>query len=178
MLNKPNAYPKSPASGARPRVAQAPSVLRAGAASGREAVPVDDLWPSPQGEEGGSSLIVGPQVKLRGAEILDCDMLVVEGEVAASMSSRVLRVARGGSFEGRVEVDVAEIHGRFEGELLARERLLIHSGGRVSGTIRYGAILIEQGGELGGDIQTVTAEAARERRKPQVVSVSGDAAVA
>ena len=66
--------------------------------------------------ESGARLIVGPNVKLKGAEILDCDTLVVEGRVEATMDSRVLRIAANGSFSGKVSIDVAEIHGQFDGE--------------------------------------------------------------
>lgn len=106
---------------------------------------------------GESRLIVGPEVKLKGAEILDCDTLVVEGRVEATMDSRVLRIAEKGAFKGTVGIDIAEIHGHFEGELTARKQLLIHAGGRVSGKIRYGKILIEEGGELSGDVQSLSA---------------------
>lgn len=68
----------------------------------------------------GARLIVGPDVKLKGAEILDCDTLVVEGRVEATMDSRVIRIAEKGSFAGKVSIDIAEIHGRFEGELARR----------------------------------------------------------
>lgn len=105
----------------------------------------------------GSRLIVGPDVKLRGAEILDCDTLVVEGRVEATMDSRVIRIAENGSFSGKVGIDVAEIHGHFDGNLTAREQLIIHATGRVSGTIRYGKILIEEGGEVSGDVQSLTS---------------------
>lgn len=105
----------------------------------------------------GSRLIVGPNVKLKGAEILDCDTLVVEGRVEATMDSRVIRIAENGSFSGTVGIDVAEVHGRFEGELTARSQLVIHATGRVSGKIRYGKILIEEGGEISGDVQSLTA---------------------
>jgi cytoskeletal protein CcmA (bactofilin family) len=105
-----------------------------------------------------SRLIVGPDVKLKGAEILDCDTLVVEGRVDATMDSRVLRIADGGAFEGKVGVDVAEIHGRFDGELTVREQLVIHAGGRVSGKIRYGSIFIEEGGQICGDIMASEVE--------------------
>ncbi|WP_227814425.1 bactofilin family protein [Nitrogeniibacter aestuarii] len=108
-------------------------------------------------KDSGSRLIVGPDVKLRGAEILDCDTLVVEGRVEATMDSRVIRIAENGSFSGKVGIDVAEIHGNFEGELTAREQLIIHATGRVSGTIRYGKILIEEGGEVSGDVQSLTS---------------------
>lgn len=104
-------------------------------------------------------LIVGPDVKLKGAEILDCDTLVVEGRVEATMDSRVINIAAKGSFSGKVGIDVAEIHGRFDGELTARGQLIIHATGRVSGTIRYGKILIEEGGEISGDVRSLASEA-------------------
>ena len=91
-------------------------------------------------------LIVGPDVKLKGAEILDCDTLVVEGRVEATMDSRVIRIADKGAFSGKVSIDVAEIHGSFEGELTARSQLIIHATGKVSGKIRYGKLVIDEGG--------------------------------
>ncbi len=103
----------------------------------------------------GNRLLVGPDVKLKGAEILDCDTLVVEGRVEATMDSRVINIAGNGSFSGKVGIDVAEIHGRFDGELTARSQLIIHATGRVSGTIRYGKILIEEGGEISGDVRSL-----------------------
>lgn len=105
----------------------------------------------------GARLIVGPDVKLKGAEILDCDTLVVEGRVDATMDSRVIRIAENGSFAGKVSIDIAEIHGSFEGELTARSQLIIHTTGRVRGTIRYGKLVIDEGGELCGDIQAMAA---------------------
>ena len=112
--------------------------------------------PAPQPEDGpGSKLIVGPDIKLKGVEITDCDTLVVEGRVEASMDSRVIKIAEHGVFSGTVGIDVAEIRGRFEGELTARKHLIIYATGRVSGTIRYGRITIEEGGELTGEVSTL-----------------------
>jgi cytoskeletal protein CcmA (bactofilin family) len=109
-------------------------------------------------ESAGSRLVVGPNVKLKGAEIDDCDILVVEGRVEATMDSRVLRVTENGAFSGKVGIDIAEINGRFDGELTARSQLIIHATGRVSGTIRYGKIRVEEGGELSGDIRALSSE--------------------
>ncbi|MDP3438774.1 MAG: polymer-forming cytoskeletal protein [Azonexus sp.] len=106
----------------------------------------------------GSQLIVGSDVKLKGAEILDCDTLVVEGRVEATMDSRVIRIAEKGAFIGKVSIDIAEIHGSFEGELTARSQLIIHATGRVSGKIRYGKLVIDEGGELCGDINALSSE--------------------
>ncbi|MBK9395050.1 MAG: polymer-forming cytoskeletal protein [Uliginosibacterium sp.] len=105
--------------------------------------------------ESPSRLVVGPEVKLKGAEILDCDTLIVEGRVEATMDSRVIRITERGSFAGKVGIDIAEIHGHFEGELTARQQLIIHASGRVKGCIRYGSILIEAGGQISGDIQAL-----------------------
>ena len=41
-------------------------------------------------EKGGSKLTVGPNIKLKGVEITDCDTLVVEGRMEATLDSRVL----------------------------------------------------------------------------------------
>ena len=65
----------------------------------------------------GSKLTVGPNIKLKGVEITDCDTLVVEGTVEATMDSRVIQIAAEGAFRGSAEIDIAEIHGEFEGNL-------------------------------------------------------------
>ena len=112
------------------------------------------------GEESVSRLIVGPDIKLKGAEITDCDTLVVEGRVEAAMDSRVIQIAEVGTFVGKAGVDTAEIRGHFEGELTARKQLIIRAGGRVTGKIRYGKVSIEEGGELSGDVGSLSAGAA------------------
>jgi cytoskeletal protein CcmA (bactofilin family) len=103
--------------------------------------------------EVGSKLIVGPNIKLKGVEITDCDTLVVEGRVEATMDSRVIQIAETGAFKGSAEIDIAEIRGEFDGELTVREKLVIYATGKVSGKIRYGRVVIEEGGQLTGDVQ-------------------------
>ena len=112
-------------------------------------------------DTGGSKLTVGPNIKLKGVEITDCDTLVVEGTVEATMNSRVIHIAEQGAFRGSAEIDIAEIHGSFEGELTVRQKLVIFSTGRVNGKIRYGKIVIEEGGQLSGDIQVGTSSSLR-----------------
>lgn len=102
---------------------------------------------------GGSKLTVGPNIKLKGVEITDCDTLVVEGTVEATMDSRVIQIAEQGAFHGTAEIDIAEIHGVFDGTLTVREKLVIYGTGKVSGKIRYGKVVIEEGGELTGQIE-------------------------
>lgn len=108
---------------------------------------------APAAPEGGSKLTVGPNIKLKGVEITDCDTLVVEGLVEATMDSRVMQIAEMGAFKGSAEIDIAEIRGVFDGNLTVRQKLVIHATGKVTGRIRYGRVVIEEGGQLSGDIE-------------------------
>jgi len=116
-------------------------------------------------EEEGAKLIVGKNIRLKG-EIADCDTLVVEGHVEASMRSRIIEIAEGGVFVGKVEIDSAHVRGTFEGDLTARERLTIHATGKVSGHIRYGQVAIEAGGEIAGETEVLGKEAAKKPASP------------
>ncbi len=111
--------------------------------------------------EGGSKLTVGPNIKLKGVEITDCDTLVVEGLVEATMDSRVIQIAQQGEFKGSAEIDIAEIRGVFDGNLTVRNKLVIYSTGKVTGRIRYGKVVIEEGGQLSGDIECSVSAAAK-----------------
>lgn len=127
------------------------------AATPAPAPPAPPAAAAPKPAEG-SKLIVGPNVKLKGVEISDCDTLVVEGHVESALDSRAIQIAAQGYFHGTAAIDIAEIHGRFEGEITARKQLLIHATGRVSGKIRYGKIMVEEGGEISGDIGALGAK--------------------
>ena len=117
-----------------------------------EVVPHKELAP------GEPRLTVGPNIKLKGAEINDCDTLVVEGHVEASMDSKTLEILKTGSFDGTVTIDVAEIHGKFSGNLTARKKLIVHATGWVSGVVRYGSLLVSEGGVVSGDIASIDSK--------------------
>jgi len=104
-------------------------------------------------DSSGSKLTVGPNIKLKGVEITDCDTLVVEGTVEATMDSRVIQISEHGAFKGSAEIDIAEIHGEFNGSLTVRQKLVIYSSGKVNGKIRYGKLVVEEGGQLAGEIE-------------------------
>jgi len=99
------------------------------------------------------TLIVGREIMLTG-DITSCDQLVVEGSLEANLSDcRKVQLAEAGHFKGSAAVEEAEIRGHFEGNLVVRKHLLITATGRLCGTIRYGQIEIERGGQISGDIQ-------------------------
>ena len=102
-----------------------------------------------------AKLIVGPDIKMKGVEVNDCDTLLVEGRIEATLDARVIEITEKGVFSGTEAVDNAEIHGRLEGELTVRKQLVVHATGRVSGKIRYARIKVEEGAELSGEISVL-----------------------
>jgi cytoskeletal protein CcmA (bactofilin family) len=105
-------------------------------------------------------LIVGREIALSG-EITSCDRLVVEGSVEANLANcHDVDIAESGLFKGSASIEEAEIRGRFEGTLTVRKRLLIRATGKVNGTIRYGQIEIEAGGQISGEVQMLAASEA------------------
>ncbi len=120
-------------------------------------------------------LSVGREITLSG-EINSCDKLFVEGSVEANLTNcRDVDIAETGLFKGSASIEDAEVRGRFEGNLTVRKRLLIKATGRVSGTIRYGQIEIECGGQISGDVQ---AQPAGEAGELAPGAVMADAATA
>jgi cytoskeletal protein CcmA (bactofilin family) len=109
---------------------------------------------SSRSSDKGNTLIVGANIELKG-EISACETLVVEGRIQASMDSRHIEVAQNGVFNGEAGVDTADIAGVFEGNLTVRERLTVRSTGRISGTIRYGRLQVEEGGIVQGEISAL-----------------------
>jgi len=135
----PRRVPDIPSSPASRRVDRPMGSLAGGVASDADA----------------SRLVVGRDIRLSG-EITACDTLVVEGGVEVALSNaRVIEVAPTGHFTGTAEVEEADISGRYEGDLVAREKLIVRAGGHIKGKIRYGRIVIESGGEVSGDMQTL-----------------------
>jgi cytoskeletal protein CcmA (bactofilin family) len=117
----------------------------------------------------GSQLFIGPNIKLRGVEISDCDVLIVEGHVEATVNSKAMQIAKPGTLKGVAVIDVAEIDGEFSGELTAHAKLIVRGTGRVSGKIRYGRLIVADGGELSGDVQRIDP-AQSDQAKPQAAA--------
>ena len=66
---------------------------------------------------GGSTLSVGINIHLKGVEISNCDALVIEGQVEATVHSKTMQIDKPGTLSGTAVIEVAEIHGEFSGEL-------------------------------------------------------------
>ena len=153
---EPDAYSQRTHSNANGAAAAGASGSAAHAASAPVSVAANSA-PVSASKEGESKLTVGPNIKLKGVEITDCDTLVVEGSVEATMDSRVIQISERGSFKGSAEIDIAEIRGQFDGNLTVRQKLVIYATGKVTGRVRYGKVVIEEGGQLSGEVEFGTA---------------------
>jgi cytoskeletal protein CcmA (bactofilin family) len=148
-----------------PRVPEMPEPMRRSVtepigvpAAAAAAPPPTALSSSRRNETGLRQLTVGREISLSG-EIASCDTLIVEGSIEANLQNcRDVDIAETGLFKGSAEIENADVRGTFEGNLIVRKRLLIRAGGRVTGTIRYGQLEIELGGQISGDVQ-MTADA-------------------
>ena len=68
---------------------------------------------------------------------------------------REIEIAETGTFIGEAEIEVAEISGAFEGTINARDLLIVRSTGHITGTIRFGRLEVERGGQIQGDVQVL-----------------------
>ena len=106
-------------------------------------------------DDDANRLTVGKNICLNG-EITACEKLVVEGRVEGSLTDAlVIDVTPSGFYKGTASVQEADISGYFEGSLIAKDILTIREDGRVSGSVRYGKIVIESGGEITGDMASL-----------------------
>jgi cytoskeletal protein CcmA (bactofilin family) len=132
---------------------QRPSASLSGNASAGGPMAGGPLAPPRRNDADLRKLIVGREITLSG-EINSCDRLIIEGSVEANLQNcNEVDLAESGLFKGSATIDEIDVRGRFEGNLTVRKRLLIRATGRVSGTIRYGQIEIECGGQISGDVQ-------------------------
>ena len=105
----------------------------------------------------GRKLIVGDGLSLSG-EITSCDILVVAGKVEAKLTDgKLLEINETGQFRGSVEIENADIAGRYDGQLVVHGRLTVRSTGRISGMVKYGELEVSAGGQIIGEMQVTSS---------------------
>ena len=106
------------------------------------------------------TLVVGRGISVQGM-VQDAERLVVEGTVEATMiHATELSVSPGGMFKGEVEVEDAEVAGTVDGTLTARGNLILRATGKLLGTARCRRLQVEDGGQISGRMEMITAEIA------------------
>jgi len=77
---------------------------------------------------------------------------VIDGTLEGTLTAREVLVGPAGKVSGTLEADTVELQGEGPATLTARVSLVVRSTGRVSGTVRYGRLEVEPGGQLQGDL--------------------------
>ncbi len=117
-------------------------------------------------------LTVGKGLSLAG-EITSCDILVVEGKVEAKLTDgKLLEITEAGQFRGSVEIENADIAGRYDGQLVVHGRLTVRSTGRISGTVKYGELEVNAGGQIIGEIQVAGGGSQAQSNSPNFRSAA------
>jgi cytoskeletal protein CcmA (bactofilin family) len=102
----------------------------------------------------GPGVSIGRGIGFTGS-IEGADTLTVETKVELSVKCRLLVVADDGHYSGKVEAEMVEIRGKFDGEMTAKQRLIVHDKGAISGTIKYAEIEVARGGTLTGSFDVL-----------------------
>lgn len=109
----------------------------------------------------GRKLTIGQGITMSG-EIENCDQLLVEGTVEATLNgAKLLDIAETGIFYGSVDIEEAVIAGRFEGDLTVDGRVTIEASGTVIGTITYRELTVEAGATIEGKISSFASAGAK-----------------
>lgn len=109
----------------------------------------------------GRKLIIGEGITMSG-EIENCDQLIVEGTVEATLNgAKLLDIAESGIFFGSVDIEEADIAGRFDGDLTVDGRVTIRSTGSIKGSIVYRELIVEAGANIEGKIASLASSGAK-----------------
>lgn len=142
----------------RPGQAQGNRPAYPGAYPGSAAPAQNQTYTPPASNSQGRQLNIGPGITMSG-EIEACDHLVVEGTVEAALKgASVLEIAETGAFYGTVEIDEANIAGRFEGDITVKGRLTIQSTGTIIGSVSYKELSMEAGATLDGSVSPIGSQ--------------------
>jgi cytoskeletal protein CcmA (bactofilin family) len=90
------------------------------------------------------------------------DLLRVHGHAIGTVSSQgELLVGEGGVVEGEVTVGRLVVAGTVQGTVRVKERLVIHSTGKVIAEVHTPALVVDEGGLLEGEVKMERPAVAR-----------------
>jgi len=115
--------------------------------------------------DSGRKLVIGEGITMSG-EIESCEHLIVQGTIEATLKgASLLDVSESGAFLGTVEIEEANIAGRFEGDITVKGRLTIESTGQVVGSISYKELSMEAGAVIDGAVSPIGSANAMNNKK-------------
>ncbi|MDI2090978.1 bactofilin family protein [Commensalibacter oyaizuii] len=112
------------------------------------------------------TLVVSSGIKIQGT-LEDIETLVVEGVVETSMiKTKKLLIQRNGTFRGEVDSQDVEITGILEGNIVAQGNLTVTATGRLLGKAKCRRLKVEDGGQITGQIEMITADKLKQPTTP------------
>jgi len=122
---------------------------------------------SPSLAAAGKAAVIGPGISIDG-DISGSDNLVIEGKVKGQvqLGSHEVTIGQSGDVIANVTAQSIRVAGKVHGDLVAKERVVINSTGRVRGNIVTPRLLLEDGAIFKGSIdmepgETGSVQAAR-----------------
>ncbi len=94
--------------------------------------------------------ILGPELKIDG-DVSVSGSLLIYGTVNGSIRSQAsVRSARGSVVKGDIIAEEAQIHGLVKGDLIITGKILLGNESQVTGNLKSGTLVIEEGAKFAG----------------------------
>ena len=94
--------------------------------------------------------ILGPELNIDG-DVSVSGSLLIYGTVNGSIRSQAsVRSARGSVVKGDIIAEEAQIHGLVKGDLIITGKILLGNESQVTGNLKSGTLVIEEGAKFAG----------------------------
>jgi len=101
-----------------------------------------------------NSVFIGEGVSFKGS-ISAPDEAFIEGQFDGDLTVGNLLIGQTGRVTGTIKADRVDVKGELNKDISTRQLLIVRSTGKVNGTLEYGEIEIERGGQVRGNMTQV-----------------------
>lgn len=98
-----------------------------------------------------NSIFIGEGVVFKGS-IKAPNQAVISGKFDGELDARDVLIGVSGVVTGKTTAQFVDVKGELNETVTSRELLIVRGTGRVSGSVTYGEIEIERGGQVKGDM--------------------------
>ncbi len=98
-----------------------------------------------------NSIFIGEGVVFTGA-IKAPNQAIISGKFEGELEARDVLIGVSGVVTGKTTAQFVDVEGELNDTVTSRELLIVRGTGRVRGTVTYGEIEIERGGQVKGDM--------------------------
>jgi cytoskeletal protein CcmA (bactofilin family) len=98
-----------------------------------------------------NSIFIGEGVVFKGS-IQAPNQAIISGKFEGELDARDVVIGASGVVTGKTTAQFLDVKGELNDSVTSRELLIVRGTGRVRGTVTYGEIEIERGGQVKGDM--------------------------